>query len=160
MAREEHDREDLMREATALVERVEFRIPGEPEPVVAGFRRTGDVSFFFGADPVYQFNAADELRRAYVGGKLLKAERGRLVELVRVRTPEETQLVRRELSVTEADLFVAAMTERLATLRAALEAAAEVVTQLPPDVDVAARVRRALAALDGPTKIADSPRVG
>lgn len=160
MAREEEDREDLLREATALIERVEFRIPHEAETVVIGFRRIGGASFFFGADPVYQFNADRELRRAYVAGKLLKAERGRLVELTRVRTPDETQLVRRDLDAAETELLLDVMVRRLTQLRDALTAPFTVVGQVPDGVDVAARVRRELAALCGPPKIADSPRAG
>ena len=74
MARRESDREDLLREATALVERAELTIEGFDEPIVVGFRRDGSASFFFGADPVYQFNTAFELRRAFVVGLLYKAE--------------------------------------------------------------------------------------
>ena len=47
MAQRETNREDLLREATALVERAEIRIPGESEPIVVGFRRDGSASFFF-----------------------------------------------------------------------------------------------------------------
>ena len=157
MAREESDREDLMREATALVERVELRVPHEHETVVVGFRRDGGASFFFGADPVYQFNTRGELRRAFVAGKMLKAEHRRLVELSRIRTPDETQLIRRELCVTECGLLITAMTERLASLRDALSASFEVVGKVPEHVDVVSRVRMALEPLCNSTVIADSP---
>src|ERR1700704_5517811 len=105
MAREESSREELLREATALVERVEL-IPNvaiSDGHIVAGFRRNGALSVFFGEDPVYQFNAAGELRRAYTNGKLLKADRGRLAALQRVRTQNEVQLVRHELDETDAN---------------------------------------------------------
>jgi hypothetical protein len=160
MAREEQDREDLMREATALVERIELRLPQETEPVVVGFRRAGGASFFFGDDPVYQFNAAGELRRAYVGGKLLKAERRRLVELTRVRTPAETQLVRHEFDDAETAPLLEAMQQRLARLRDALDSTFDVVAQVPADVDVVGRIRRELAALCRTATIADSPHAG
>ena len=78
MSRTEQDREDLLREATALIERVELRVSGWSESVVAGFRRGGQASFFFGADLVYQFNAALQLRRGFHNGQLIKAEDGRL----------------------------------------------------------------------------------
>ena len=39
MARREQDREDILAEATALVERVELQIAGETDPIVVGFRR-------------------------------------------------------------------------------------------------------------------------
>ena len=70
MARDESDREDLLREATALVERIELAPAdaADDEHIVAGFRRDGALSIYFGADPVYHFNSAGELRRAYCDG--------------------------------------------------------------------------------------------
>src|SRR5262245_10991650 len=95
MAREESDREDLLREATALVERIELivDIGNAGQHVVAGFRTNGAASIFFGADPVYQFNAAGELRRAYCDGVLIKGSRGRLVSLSRKRLANESLLL-------------------------------------------------------------------
>src|SRR6188472_3162282 len=115
MARDESNREDLLREATALVERIEL-LPqsagaaqslnlAEGEPVVVGFRADGALSAFFGADPVYQFNAEGELRRAYVSGLLFKAAQGRLISLNRVRTASEVQLVLHALSSGEESQF-------------------------------------------------------
>lgn len=159
MAREEEDREDLLREATALVERIELRLPDETETIVAGFRRNGAASLFFGADPVYQFNAMGELRRAYVGGKLYKAERGTLVQLTRVRTADETQLVHRDLAAAETQVLLTSMSTRLRKLGEALSAAI-VIGQVPPDGDVLTRVRTELVRFDAAPRIADSPRVG
>src|SRR5512138_3714273 len=107
MSRHESDREDLLREATALVERVELSVAGMTENVVAGFRRDGAASFFFGADPVYQFNAAGELRRAFVGGLLYKTDRGKLVEMRRERTAEAVELRSRQLDAVETASFLA-----------------------------------------------------
>src|SRR3954462_9073696 len=103
MAREESSREDLLREATALVERIELIPNGSTSDghIVAGFRLNGALSLFFGEEPVFQFNACGELRRAYSDGKLLKADRGRLAALGRVRTQNEVQLVRHELNEAE-----------------------------------------------------------
>src|SRR5688572_5223634 len=109
MARESQDREDLLAEATALVERVELAIPGEREPVVAGFRRDGCLSLFFGADPVYQFNTSNMLRRAYVGGKLYKAEKGHLIALDRRRESGGVYLVRQPLDVRATADFLSRM---------------------------------------------------
>ena len=86
MSRSESDREDLLREATALVERVELSIPGYGESIVVGFRRDGSASFFFGQSPVFQFNSQRELRRAFRDGLLFKTDNGRLVEMRRERT--------------------------------------------------------------------------
>ena len=101
MAHYESDREDLLRQATALVERAEILLPGLTEPLVVGFRRDGSVSFFFGADPVYQFNAAGELRRAYLDGLLYKADRGRLVQMRARAVATEVVLVSVELADRE-----------------------------------------------------------
>ena len=101
MARSEHDREDLLAEATALVERVEFTTPAFAEPIIFGVRRDGCLSVYLSADEAYHFNTRHELRRAYLDGRLLKAERQRLVALTRNRTATEVQLVRHQLTWTE-----------------------------------------------------------
>ena len=140
MAREESQREDLMGEATALVERIELAVPGQ-DPIVAGFRVDGAFSIFFGEDPAYHFNAAGELRRAYCDGLLIKATSGQLASLRRERTAHETQLVRHELTASEQAEYLATLGERLRTLRGQLSDGNFSVTgQVPPDVDVARRV--------------------
>ncbi len=101
MARQEFDREDIMREATGLVDRMEIRCPDCADAVVIGFRRQGTLSLFIGQDEVYQFDTHQALRRGYWQGRLLKAEAGRLIELTRHRTSSATQLLRRELSAGE-----------------------------------------------------------
>jgi hypothetical protein len=166
MAREESDREDLLREATALVERVELcpiasnRDQRESPPhLVIGFRHNGALSIFFGAEPVYQFNSMGQLRRAYCDGLLLKAARGRLVSLRRERQTYEVQLVRHDLTDAEQSSFIGQMQERLRDLRDDLQAGRyRVVGQAPPAVDVIGRVRDWLAQHDG-LPIADTPRV-
>src|SRR4051794_4315307 len=101
MARTESDREDLLREATALVERVELQVDGLEQPIVVGFRRDGCASFFFGAEAVYQFNSAGELRRGYIDGLLYKAVGGRLISLKRERTGTAVTLQRLELDADQ-----------------------------------------------------------
>lgn len=87
MARIESDREDLFREVTALFRRVEFSVAGVN--VVAGFRRptdqyaVGSLSIYYGPDFVLIFNEAGELRRAFHGGLLYRAQPGR--KLTRLR---------------------------------------------------------------------------
>lgn len=160
MAREEEDREDLLREATALVERVELRLPNEPETVVVGFRRNGAVSCFFGADPVFQFNTAGELRRAYVDGKLLKAENGRLIELTRTRTEYEVRLERRDVAAEATQLFLTMMAAKLLELRIAIAAeVVDIIGQVPVDIDVLPRVQTELHRVGNVRRIAASPRV-
>lgn len=160
MARSESDREDLLREATALVERAELRIEGYDEPMVVGFRRDGEASVFFGADPVYQFNAAGELRRAYVGGRLYKAEQGRLVALSRERSAAQVALIRTELTDDETAALVEALQLHLSRVRTALrDRSYQVLGQVPREADLAGRIGAWLDWLPAALRIARVPNV-
>jgi len=160
MAREEQDREDLLAEATALVERVELRVASFSAPVVVGFRRGGEASFYFGADPAYHFNSAGRLRRAFASGLLYKAERGRLVSLDRRRATGEVQLVRHELTKEEIRKFLASLAASLLSLNDAIaHGRCERLRQQPERADVVGRVRAWLADHGERIEIADSPRV-
>jgi hypothetical protein len=163
MANQESDREDLLREATALVERVELAFDaadGVGENVVAGFRRDGSASFFFGADPVYQFNAAGELRRAYCDGLLYKAVSGRLASLDRLRQRGEVQLVRHDLTDEEQRAFLTAMKSRLECIATLLRAGRfEVAGQVPEQGGAIDRVIAWLERVDS-IPIAATPNVG
>jgi hypothetical protein len=159
MARTEHDREDLLQEATALIERAELQVAGFEDPVVAGFRRNGSFSVYFGGDPVYQFNPAGELRRAFAAGLLYKAERGELVALQRVRTEAETQLVRRPCGAQGTAEFLQQVRERLHEIRLALdEQRFTLVGQVPAEQNVVDRIRFWLAAL--PAELHAAEEVG
>lgn len=172
MAEQEQDREDLLREATALVERIELRgwhndsvragaICADAEPLVIGFRRDGAISFFFGADPVLQFNAQGELRRAYHNGKLLKAERARLVELTRQRTPGAVLLARREMPLEEMREWLDSMLRRLHELKQQLQTQGYTISgQVPEDRDLLGRVQSWLAQLPDAIVIARRPHAG
>ena len=158
MAREESNREDLLAEATALVQRIEL-VSAEGTTVVAGFRQGGEFSVFFGEDPAYHFNRAKELRRAHRDGLLIKASGHRLFSLKRVRTEEETQLVRHALSDIEQDEFVTEMTRRLRKLQATLAVGTfEVGRQIPADAEVLLRVQTWFNA-GSPWQIAERPNV-
>ena len=160
MARQESAREDLMREAVALVRRIELQIEGEPAPVVIGCRRDGALSIFFGEDPAVHFNSRGELRRGYQAGRLIKAEQGRLVSLTRVRTPEETQLIRHELSDEETAAHLDELSRRIAHLRDAVDSgAARELRRIPAGKDVVSQMRELLRRLRGPLKVADAPHV-
>jgi hypothetical protein len=159
MARQEQDREDLLRDATALVERVELRVAGYEVPVVVGFRRDGCASIYIGQDPAYHFNTAGELRRAFVDGRLYKAERGRLASLVRQRTDSEVQLLRSDLTDIEAANFCKAMRAHCAKLGQPIAIGEfTLVGQVPDDIDVAARASKWLADMPEEVAIAPSPR--
>ncbi len=160
MAREESDREDLLREATALVERIEIELSdGVGSRIVIGFRSANGLSVFFGADPVYQFNTAGELRRAFVNGRILKADRGRLISLERVRLPQKVQLIRHELTNDEQSVLLENMNARFQELATNLTANCyTVIGQVPTDADVLGRVREWLTGNTEPN-IAETPHV-
>jgi len=160
VARHEQDREDLLREATALVERVELEVEGFSAPVVIGFRRSGEGSVYFGADPVYQFNRAGELRRGYRAGRLLKAEQGRLVFLDRRRSPNEVVLAREVVTGATATELLAEAQERLDRLLDQLSGGRfRVVGQVSPAGDVVAHARDWLRTLPRPLPVATVPNV-
>jgi len=116
MARNESDREDLIREATAMRNRVEWQVPGEFEPVFAGIRSDGSLSVYFGQDPVYQFTPSGQLRRAYADGFLFRTQGEGLARLSRDRSPDETVLARSDLNPEELSQFLARMDDRLTRL--------------------------------------------
>ena len=160
MSRSESDREDLLREATALALRAELEVPGYGEPIVVGFRKDGSASFFFGADPVYQFNAAGELRRAFAAGLLYKAERGQLIALRRERSATETALVRHELTPDETAALLATLRQRFGQLRAALQTGAhQVLREVPPAANLPQRILAWLEQLPDTPPIAAAPHV-
>jgi hypothetical protein len=158
MARQEQDREDLLREATALVERIELRVDGFPEPIVAGFRRSGEGSVYFGADPVFQFNVAGELRRAYMDGRLVKAERGQLVFLRRERAEGQSFLVREAVGAAAGAAKLRAVADQLRLLQERLSTRQfQLVGQVPAEGDVLSRLRQWLAGLPQPLRVAAAP---
>jgi hypothetical protein len=159
MAREEHDREDLLAEAKALVERVSLRIVGAADEVIVGFRRDGCASVYMNTDRAYHFNTAGQLRRAYVDGLLVKAEHARLASLRRERAEGAVELVRHDLCPQETQVFLDTMRRALEALGSSLATGSfEVKGQVPEGADVVGRVRGWLAALPAEPQIAASPR--
>jgi len=103
MPRQEADREDLFQEATACPIRGEMILNGCE--VFVGFRRLGQPSFYFGADPVYQFDEQFRLRRAHRNGDLYRSEGTTLSRLRRNRSENASILVRQDLNVNELNKF-------------------------------------------------------
>lgn len=158
MARHERDREDLLAEATALVERVELCVAGAWPQLVAGFRRDGCLSLYFGAAPAYHFNTRGELRRAYAGGRLYAARQGRLAALTRQRSPGQVALVEHRLNAAEQEAFLSEAASRLELLRRALEAASySVLRQVPAEGRVADRLHAWLEKLPQRLAVAAAP---
>ena len=139
--RQERDREDLMAEATALVQRAELALPGWTEHITVGFRRDGSTSFYFGPEEVYQFNSRQQLRRAFRDGLLLKAVDGVLAQLRRERTPTAVHLVRRDLTAGETLETQARVREVLSQfLEGCRQQQARLIAQVPPEADVVQRI--------------------
>ncbi len=121
MAKQEELREDLIAEATALVDRIEFQVPDRAGVIVAGFRRqVGAVSTYFDQDPAFHFNSTGELRRAYCDGNVIKAENRRLISLSKIRDNGGLSLVRHEMSPSEQRRFLDDLQIRLAALQVAV----------------------------------------
>jgi hypothetical protein len=120
MARQEDDREDLIEEAVALVHRLEIRFPERDELLVAGRRATGAWSFYFGSEPVYQFDPEGRLRRAFVDGRLYRTQGTTLARLTRVRTADETFFDRHDLTADELAAFLKRCLEDLRFIRKSL----------------------------------------
>jgi hypothetical protein len=161
MAREIHEREDLLRDAVALVPRVLFRLQlsGRRVELFAGFRGES-LSLYLDDDPVYHFNDRGELRRAFIEGRLIKAEHGRLVSLMRKRTEQEVALERQSGSEDASREVSARLAQILSDLVAEMNANRfEVVGQIPEDGDAAVRVSAWLNRYRNPM-IAASPHVG
>lgn len=121
MARQEDDREDLIREATALNPRVEWQVPGEPDPVFTGQKRDGSLAIYFGQTAVYQFNSEGQLRRAWFDGFLYRTQGATLAKMHRERTGTATYLMRVDLSEAELKHTLDQMDQRLTRLKAALK---------------------------------------
>lgn len=133
MARNEADREDLMREAVALTERVELLVPGFDELITIGFRSNNAMSIFVGQDPVYQFDPSGRLRRAFVDGFLFRSQHSGLARLERARTESEVQLLRYDLLPEECSAFQQAMRGTLSRILSQLQERTVRVQRCVPD---------------------------
>ena len=160
MARQEQDREDLLREATAYVERIELKTSGSDLPVFIGFRAEGGASIYFGPDFVLHFNKAGELRRAFIGAQLLKAEGGSLIGMTRRRESREVVLESEPFTVADLADFLTKSGQSIDRLLGDLRSGGyEVRGQVPADHDLVARVREWLAKLPRPLTVARRPHV-
>ena len=162
MALHEQDREDLMREAIALYPRAEFQVPLESEPVFWGQKRSGQFSFYFGGDPVYQFDEQGRLRRAYLNGHLYRTQGNTLARLTKVRTADSSTLERYDLTQGELDEVLKRMADRFTRLQSELGAPDQVqLNEFLADLseeDLRTQIRAQIAlVLQGATQLA--PRI-
>jgi hypothetical protein len=162
VAREVHEREDLLRDATALSPRLQLGLNGDHavKEIFAGFRAEGALSLYFNTAPVYHFNSRFELRRAFVDDRLIKAVQGKLVAMQPQRGPHSTDFVSHAMSPEEEQQFGCVLLEHLALLRTALQTDDyELIGQVPAEGNGLRRLTDWLAEFPG-VKIADGPRVG
>jgi hypothetical protein len=120
MARQHHDREDLLRDATAFVERFQARISGQSEEWFIGFRPDSALGIYAGQHRVLQFDRHGRLRRVFWDGRMFQAVRGELVRLDRRREDTRLRLDRRPLSSEESAELLRAASQVLNTLCASL----------------------------------------
>ncbi len=145
MSRRESDREDLIREAVAMPERGEFRVPGFDDLVTIGFRASAAMSVFIGPDCVYQFDPHGRLRRAFLDGCLFRSEHITLARLQRIRTEASTQLLRSDLSHDELSAFRTLMLGRLSSISDAIRCGTILALRsIPNDVDLRPRIGPAI----------------
>lgn len=116
MARNEADKEDLMADATALIERAEYCHPDTSATlgiVTVGFRRDDSLSLYFDQDPFYQFTSDGLLRRSYENGFLYRSQQETLAKLNRIRSEQQTTLQRTDLTPPELEDFRQRMLKHL-----------------------------------------------
>ena len=161
MAREEHAKEDLLRQATGLVDRAELAVLSFDEPIVVGFRGAQAASVFFGEEPAYHWNRDGRLRRAYVDGKLVKAEAGKLVSMQKQRDDGQVQMIRHEFTIQEQSHFLAALDAKLVQLQNDLrDDQFKLVGQASAgEQNVVQMIRTWLSQLPRPLIVADVPHV-
>jgi hypothetical protein len=159
MARQELPREDLMREATALVQRIALR-NRQGEEVVIGFRRDGSGSIYVNQDPAWHFNCRGALRRAYEGGWLIKAEAQRLIRMKRQREPDRVVLLSEPMGAAEQAEWIEAVARRCAALLAQWNEGLWFVAQkVPEDASVELAAKQFLEQLSHGFNIAWGPSV-
>ena len=157
MARHEADREDLMTEATAYVERVEFTVAGLKSIVVAGLRKDRTLTIYFDQDSMYQFNHEGRIRRALVDGVLFRSGNNTLSKLNRRRTEHETVLERNDLPPAELARFLAEMDHRIQRVVSSIDDGTANVTRVVP-ADTETQMLKTIAQRLRATRQA-SPRV-
>lgn len=148
--------EDLLREATALKERMEVSIDGDAW--LWGRRANGAVSVFCG-EMVWQFNTRQEIRRAFADNHRLKSEQGRFVRLERIGQRGSMRFHETVLDDEQQNNLLEKARDSLATMAKALERPNAVVQAADGDTnEMTAAARQWLNdRLAGPLVIAEAP---
>ena len=158
MARREEPREDLIRDATALVQRAALKIAGEELTYVLGLRSNGSLSVFCGEDPVFQFDSQGLLRRVYLGGERLTAREGRLFRLIRQAESGRMAMRHERLAEDEETQIIGQIRDTLGSLRRHLQpGAVTVIDQFPRDSTVLKTLSDSLDQIGDEIIVARSP---
>ena len=158
MARDEDSREDLLREATALVQRVELQVEGFAEPIVAGFRRDGAASFYFGQRCFISIQHRRPTPPRLSRRPTVQSRSRPIGAIDAPRTADEVDLLRHECKADEEREFLAIDGPK--TIRVATSVWSRVLSvlgQIPPDGNVAGRVGDWLSIQADPIPLACSP---
>lgn len=164
MAKQTEDREDLLRDGTAMSVRGRLLIDGTE--VVIGFRSRGQLSLYWDQDPVFQFDEAGRLRRAFLDSNRLKVEKGRLVRIKKADehdgpSASRLRLIVESLSEIEQSVILQSLSECLQQIDEALDPLAlarreqELQTVGASEADFALRVRNWISQLESPVRLAD-----
>jgi hypothetical protein len=168
MAKHTQDREDLLRDGTAMPVRGRLRIDGTE--VVIGFRTDGQLSLYWDQDPVYQFDAQRRLRRVFFDSQRYKVQRGRLVRLERTNPPgslpiRQVRFVSEPICAAEQAGILQRLKDYLQQIDAALSkiTVSSDQTMLQTvgagEEDFSRRVRKWITLSDGTIPIGDGPEV-
>ena len=165
MAKYVEDREDLLRDASGYVQRVELRIPGVDHEVFCGFRDQGAFSVYWGQDAVFQFNSDGELRRAFWQARMVASYKRQLNWLAREAEPEvnsaRMRLRRWQLSAEELAACVAFVGNCLTTLEEAISTGTHIVVgEFPANADVCGRISEWLDRQADTVRFAVHPGAG
>lgn len=119
MALEPEDREDLLAEATGLPQRGMIVLPDGQE-VVVGFRDDQSASWFFGADPVFQFDPSYHLRRIYCDRTRYAVAGGQILRLEQAAAGGRIQLTKHRINDTQTQDLLNCWQQRILAVKSAL----------------------------------------
>ena len=149
--------EDLLADATALVQRAKIELPPGDDPIVFGFRKNGALSLFFDPEVAYHFNQHYQLRRVFLHGERYKAEQGQLVCVRRLPGLRNVRLQSTVVQPTQLEQILTVLNERLRRWQALLhEGNYRIIRQISTRGDVAKRLRDCIPELIR-HRIANSP---
>jgi len=151
--------EDLLADATALVERAKLELPTMNDPFVFGFRTNGALSLFFEDAAAYHFNRRNELRRIFLCGKRYKAQEGQLLSVDRIPQTRGVRLQSAVLDPEQTKKMLCRMNQRLDALDSLFAAGRyRIIGQIPKQGGIIARLHKRIPELLQ-NRIAQAPHV-